>query len=149
MPRATLIGTFAAGLIYLLACSSVALLLPREAAAASTAPFADFAADFLGAGPALAVGLFACVSAIGALNGWVLIQGELPLALARDGVFPRWFAATDRAGVAVRAQLVSSGLVTVLILANSSRTMVKLFVFMALLSTTVTLFTYLFCAAAA
>lgn len=147
VPRATLIGTFAVGLIYLLACSSVALLLPN--AGASTAPFADFADAFLGSGPALAVGLFATVSAVGALNGWVLIQGELPLALARDGIFPRWFAATSRAGVAVRAQLVSSGLVTLLILANSSRTMVKLFVFMALLSTTVTLFTYLFCAAAA
>ncbi|HEX8642727.1 MAG TPA: amino acid permease [Allosphingosinicella sp.] len=149
VPRATLIGTFAAGMIYLFACSSVALLLPRDSAAANTAPFAAFADAFLGPGPALAVGLFAAVSALGALNGWVLVQGELPLALARDGVFPRWFAATNRAGVAVRAQIVSSGLVTLLIAANSSRTMLGLFVFMALLSTAVTLFTYLFCALAA
>ena len=149
VPRATMIGTFAAGMIYLFACSAVALLLPSGTAAADTAPFAAFADAYLGPGPATAVGLFAAVSALGALNGWVLVQGELPLALARDGVFPRWFARTSRAGVAVRAQIVSSGLVTLLIAANSSRSMLGLFVFMALLSTAVTLFTYLFCTLAA
>lgn len=149
VPRATLIGTFAVGLIYLLACSGVALLLPPDVAAQSNAPFADFAARYIGTGPALLIGLFAAISALGALNGWVLIQGELPLALARDGVFPRWFAATTRAGTPLRAQLVSSILVSLLIAANSGRSTVKLFVFMALLSTAITLFTYLICAAAA
>ena len=149
IPRATMIGTFAAGIIYLLACSGVALLLPGDQAAVSNAPFADFIGLHWGEGPASLIALFATVSALGALNGWVLIQGEMPIALARDGVFPAWLAKTSRAGTPVRAHLVSSGLVTLLILANQSRSMGDLFVFMALVSTLASLVAYLACALAA
>jgi amino acid transporter len=31
-------------------------------------------------------------SSFGALNGWILIVGQLPLAVAEDGLFPRQFA---------------------------------------------------------
>ena len=149
IPRATLVGTAVAGLIYLVACSGVALLLPAEQAAQSNAPFADFIGRYWGAGPASLVALFAAVSALGALNGWVLIQGELPVALARDGLFPRWLARTSAAGTPVRAHLVSSGLVTLLLLANQSRSMGELFVFMALVSTLASLVAYLACSLAA
>lgn len=149
IPRATLLGTLIAGGIYLLACSAVALLLPPEVATRSNAPFADFIGLYLGSGVALAVALFAAVSALGALNGWVLIQGEMPLALARDGIFPRWFAKTSTTGTPIRAHIVSTGLATILILFNHSRSMGEIFVFMALLSTAAALITYLICALAA
>ncbi|MEA3053856.1 MAG: basic amino acid/polyamine antiporter, family [Sphingomonadales bacterium] len=149
IPRATLIGTFATGLIYLIACSGVALLLPPAQAAASNAPFADFIGRYWGPGPASLVALFAAISALGALNGWVLIQGEMPVALARDGMFPAWMAKTSKAGTPVRAHLVSTGLVTLLLLANQSRSMGDLFAFMALLSTAASLVAYLSCSLAA
>ena len=149
IPRATLAGTFVAGLVYLLACTGIALLLPADIAAQSNAPFADFAEAYVGREAAMAVGLFAAISALGALNGWVLVQGELPLAMARDGVFPRWFAKTSAAGTPVRVQILSSSLITFLIIANYSRSMSELFVFMALLSTAITLIAYLACSAAA
>ena len=149
IPRATMIGTLAVGLIYLLACSGVALLLPAEQAARSAAPFADFIGRFWGPGPASLVALFAAISALGALNGWVLIQGEMPAALARDGVFPAWLGRTSAAGTPVRAHIVSSILVTLLLLANGARSMGDLFTFMALLSTTASLVAYLACALAA
>ena len=149
IPRATIVGTIVAGLVYLVACSGVALLLPAEQAAQSNAPFADFIGRYWGAGPASLVAIFATVSALGALNGWVLIQGEMPVALARDGLFPRWFAKVSAAGTPVRAHLVSSALVTLLLLANQSRSMGELFVFMALVSTLASLVAYLSCALAA
>ena len=146
IPRATMAGTIVAGIVYLIACSGVALLLPAEQAAASNAPFADFIGRYWGAGPASLVAVFATISALGALNGWVLVQGELPVALARDGVFPGWLGKLSRAGTPVRAHLVSSALVTLLLLANQSRGMGDLFVFMALLSTLASLVAYLTCA---
>jgi APA family basic amino acid/polyamine antiporter len=149
IPRATMVGTLLAGAVYLLACSGVALLLPAAEAAQSNAPFADFIGRYWGAGPASLVALFAVVSALGALNGWVLIQGELPVALARDGLFPRWFAKTSPAGIPVRAHIVASSLVTLLLLANQSRSMSDLFVKMALISTLASLVAYLTCALAA
>ena len=149
IPRATMIGTLATGIIYLIACSGVALLLPADLAASSNAPFADFIGRYWGSGPASLVALFAAISALGALNGWVLIQGEMPVALARDGVFPAWFAKRAASGAPIRAHLVSSGLVTALLLANQSRSMGSLFTFMALLSTAAVLVAYLVCALAA
>jgi APA family basic amino acid/polyamine antiporter len=149
IPRATLVGTLVVGIVYLVACSGVALLLPAEQAAHSNAPFADFVGAYWGSGPALLVALFAAISVLGALNGWVLVQGEMPLALARNGVFPRWFAATSKAGIPVRAQCVSSTLATLLLIANYQRSMAELFVFMVLLGTVAVLITYLFCSLAA
>jgi APA family basic amino acid/polyamine antiporter len=149
VPRATLIGTLVAGIVYILVSAPVALLLPVEQAAASNAPLADFVAAFWTPGLAALVGLFAAISAIGALNGWVLLQGELPLAMARHGVFPAWLGKLTRRGTPLRAQLLSSTCATVLIAANSSRTIAGLFVFMALLATAATLFLYLGCALAA
>src|SRR5690606_30295455 len=128
--------------------SAITLLLPMDKVAASNAPFADFIELYWGRGPALFIALFAAVSAIGALNGWVLIQGELPLAMAKAGNLPRWFAVTGRNDTPVRGLLASTGLVTVLILMNYTRTMADLFTFMALLSTAATLVLYLACAGA-
>ncbi len=148
IPRATMVGTLIAGIVYILACSAVALLLPAEQAAASNAPFADFVGMYLGRGAALTLALFAAISCIGALNGWVLLQGQMPLAMARGGSFPRWFAATSPAGTPVRAQLVSSVLVTILVISNYSRAMNELFVFMALLATVAALIMYFACSLA-
>ena len=149
IPRATMTGTMIAGLVYIVACTGVALLLPEAEAAQSNAPFADFIGRYWGPGPASLVALFATVSCLGALNGWVLIQGELPVALARDGVFPRWFGTLSAAGTPVRAHLVATSLVTLLILANQTRSMGDLFVFMALISTLASLVAYLSCSLAA
>jgi APA family basic amino acid/polyamine antiporter len=148
IPRATMIGTAFTGLIYLVACTGVALMLPREVAIHSNAPFADFIGHYWGPGPASLVA-FAAISTLGALNGWILLQGELPRAMAADGVFPRWFGAVSAAGTPVRAQLASSLVVTLLLLGNQRLSMISLIEFMALVSTLASLVAYLACAAAA
>ena len=73
----------------------------------------------------------------------------MPLALARDGVFPRWFGAVNRKGMPVRAQLIGSALAITLIAANYTRGLTELFGFMALLATVATLVLYLFAAVSA
>ncbi len=145
IPRATIYGTLLVGAAYLLASTSVWLLLPAAEAAQSNAPFADFARRYVGSGAAMLIALFASISAVGALNGWVLLQGEMPLAMARNGVFPRWFGRTSRAGTPVFAQLLSSGLATLLVISNYARSIGQLFTFMALLATVATLVMYVIC----
>lgn len=147
VPRATVIGAALAGCIYLFACSAVLLLLPASVAATSPAPFADAVAIVAGDGVGLFVAGFAVMSAAGALNGWVLCSGEVPLSLARNGLFPRWFRHTvGPAETPVRAQAVASVCASVLIVSNYSGSMAKLFAFMTLISTVSTLFLYLLCA---
>jgi APA family basic amino acid/polyamine antiporter len=146
VPRATMAGTLLVGLIYILVSTPVALLLPREEVAASNGPLALFVGHYWTPGLGLFVGLFAAVSAIGALNGFVLLQGELPLAMARGGGFPQWLARTNANAIPVRAQILSSLLATILIAANYSRSLAGLFKFMILLATTGNLVLYLACA---
>lgn len=149
VPRATIIGTLVASLFSLLACAAVLLLLPGKAAIGSPAPFADAVQPFLGSIAVVLIAGFAAVSALGALNGWVLCSGEVPLTMARDGVFPRWFAVTARNGTPVRAQVLSSALASFLILTNYSRSLTGLFTFMGLITAATTLVLYFAVAAAA
>jgi APA family basic amino acid/polyamine antiporter len=149
IPRATLIGTLVVGLIYLAASSSVFILLPADVAAKSAAPFADLVGSYWGSGAATLVVFFAAISCLGALNGWVLLQGEVPLALARRGVFPKWFGRVNGRGMPVQAQIAGSILSVALIAANYTRGLTELFAFMALLATVATLVLYLFAALAA
>jgi APA family basic amino acid/polyamine antiporter len=149
IPRATLIGTLAVGLIYLAASSAVFLLLPADVAAKSAAPFADLVGSFWGPTASLLVVFFAAISCLGALNGWVLLQGEVPLSLARRGVFPQWFGKVNSRGMPVRAQVLSSTLSSLLVAANYTKGLTELFAFMALLATVATLVLYLFATIAA
>jgi basic amino acid/polyamine antiporter, APA family len=67
-------------------------VLPAGALASSNAPFADAARQMFGGWAGNAVAIGAIVSAFGALNGWILLQGQIPLAAARDRLFPASFA---------------------------------------------------------
>jgi APA family basic amino acid/polyamine antiporter len=149
IPRATLTGTLAVGLIYLAASSAVFLLLPADVAAKSPAPFADLVGSFWGPAAATTVVFFAAISCLGALNGWVLLQGEVPLALAQRGVFPQWFGKVNSRGMPVRALVSGSVLSTILVAANYTKGLTELFAFMALLATVATLVLYLFATIAA
>jgi basic amino acid/polyamine antiporter, APA family len=141
--RATVFGTALTGAIYIIVCSGIVLTLPSATLAASNAPFALFIETYWSHGAALAVAGFAAISAIGALNGFILIQGEVPLTMARRGLLPPWFGQTNAAGTPVRMLLVSSVLASLLVLFNASGTLGQVFQFMALLSTSATLWLYL------
>lgn len=143
VPRATLWGTALTGIFYLLVCSAVALMLPEEIAAASPAPLATFVETFWAAGPAALVTVFAIISCVGALNGWVLMQGELPRNMAERGSIPGWFGQTDSNGTPQRALILTSIIATVCLVLNSSRGMQGIFEFVLLLSTSAALWLYL------
>ena len=140
--RATLIGTFVVGALYVLVTLAVFLLLPAEAAAKSTAPLADLMSSVWGSGAGQLVAAFAMISALGALNGWVFLQAEVPLVLAERGVFPKFFARVNRAGSPVYGQLLGCGLSVALIATNLSSGMVEIYTFIILLATVATLVLY-------
>ncbi len=149
VPRATLIGVVLTGLIYFGISAAFALYMPADAAAKSPAPVAAFLGSHFGAGVAGVVALFAAISAFGALNGWVLVQGEMPCAMAKGGVFPRWFAAETAQRTPLRGHLLSSALLTVVVLMNFQKGMADLFSFIASVSLAAGLLAYLMSALAA
>lgn len=141
--RATVWGTVGTVVLSAASCAAVLLLVPAARLSASGVPFAELVRGPWGAGAARAVSLFAAISALGALNGWILLQGELPSAMARDGLFVRAFGKTTPRGTPVAALVGTSVLVTMLVLLNFNRTLVGVFTFFVLLATTSTLFAYL------
>ena len=149
IPRATIIGTLATGILYLIVCSAIALMLPAAEVATSEAPFSLFVETYWGHGPAVWIAAFAAVSALGALNGWTLIQAEQPARLAEQGLLPAWFARQNRHGTPAAALLLSSVIATACVILNNSKSTAEMFTFMAVLSTSVTLWLYLACAASA
>ena len=149
VPLVTLVGTVLTGLVYVLVATAVALMMPREVAAASPAPIAEFLGRGLGPWVAGTVALFAAISALGALNGFTLLQGEMPWAMARGGVFPAWFAQESPQGTPVRGHIVSGVLVSAIMLLNYSGSTGQLFADIATISLAAGMLSYLACALAA
>jgi len=144
IPRATVLGTGLAALVYILATVGVMGIVPSGELARSTAPFADAATRIWGGWAGGFIALGAAISAFGALNGWILLQGQMPLAVARDGLFPGVFGKVSQRGTPVAGLVVSSVLATALIGLNFSATLVDQFTFIILLATLSTLIPYIF-----
>lgn len=146
IPRATIIGTLVAGVVYILATVGVMGVLPAAELAGSTAPFADAGRLMWGgwAGSLIAIG--AAISAFGALNGWIMLQGQMPMAAARDGLFPSVFGRMSSRGTPVPGMVISSLLITGLMGLNYTASLVDQFTFIILLATLSTLVPYAFSA---
>jgi APA family basic amino acid/polyamine antiporter len=149
IPRATVIGTLLAAAIYIVSTVGLMSLVPPDALTHSTAPFADAARLLAGDGFAAVIAVGAAISCFGALNGWILIVGQLPLAAARDGLFPTIFARMSSRETPAAGMIIGAIFTTVLIALNYSRGLVQLFTFIILLATLSTLVPYAFCALAA
>lgn len=149
VPLVTLLGPLLAGVLYMAISAAMIALVPADALATSNAPFADFAAPFIGREAAALIGLFAAVSALGAINGLTLTAAELPRAMALAGQFPPRFAALNRAGAPAPALLLSGLLAIALVLLNADRSLAGLFEFTILVATSAMLVGYLAVALAA
>ena len=144
IPRATLLGTVIAAAVYVASTAAIMGVLPGASLAASTAPFADAASRMWGPWAAHAVAGGAAVACFGALNGWTLLLGQMPLAAAADGLLPPVFSRLSARGTPSRGLVLSSALVTLIVATNYARGMVVEFTFIILLATLATLVPYAF-----
>lgn len=144
IPKATIIGTLITAIVYILGTIAVMGVMDLKILASSTAPFADAAQKMWGpfAGKLVAAG--AVISCFGALNGWILLQGQLPRAVARDGLFPAKFGKLSERGTPVTGLVVSSIFITLLMFMNYTKGLVEQFTFIILLATLSTLLPYIF-----
>jgi APA family basic amino acid/polyamine antiporter len=148
IPRATIVGTLVTSVVYIASTVGVMSILPPEVLGRSTAPFADAARAVAGSWAGGAIALGAAVSCFGALNGWTLIAGQLPLAVARDGLFPSIFGRVSSNGTPLAGIVIAGLLTTMLVAMNYTRNLVDLFTFIILLATLNTLVPYVFCSLA-
>jgi basic amino acid/polyamine antiporter, APA family len=142
--RATIIGTFVTTFIYIASTVAIMGLIPPAQLQQSSAPFADAAASILGESGRYLIAGGAVISTFGALNGWIMIQGQMPFAAARNHLFPKFFAWQNKAGTPAAGIIVSSLLVSAMMLMNFSKSLADTYKFIILLSTLTALIAYLF-----
>jgi APA family basic amino acid/polyamine antiporter len=102
VPKATIYGTLATSAVYLLSMIAVFGIVPS--ATMSGTPYSQAADAMVGGGSQWAgytVAVAVIISGLGALNGWTMICAEMPLAAAKDGLFPAAFGRVSARGVPV------------------------------------------------
>jgi APA family basic amino acid/polyamine antiporter len=146
--RATMLGTLTATVIYILSSVSVMGMIAAKELQHSITPFADAAVMIWGSGASYLVSAGVGIAALGALNGYILIQGQIPFAIAKDHLFPPIFGKQNKKAVPALGIVIGSVLVSVMMAMNYTKGLAEQFKFLILLSTLTVLVPYLFSAAA-
>jgi len=146
IPRATLAGTLVTAFIYIGISVVPMLLIPQSELAASNAPYADLFARVLGGHYGDILALFVIVSGVGVLNGWTLIAGEVAQAMGRHGGLPLALSRENRHGAPAGALIITGIVTSIMLLANYSDSVSKVFTLLIVIATAGTLPLY-FCSA--
>ena len=102
IPRATLYGTLAVTGLYIFGTVVIMGVLSPADLQTSKAPFADAAASMWGEWARYLVAGGAVMSTFGAMNGWIMMQGQIPSAAAVDKLFPTILKKENKFGVSLR-----------------------------------------------
>ena len=148
IPTATMVGTIISTLIYILGTIILFGILQNEIIINSLAPFAEAGQVIGGKYAGYVVSAGAAISAIGALNGWILITSYMPISMANDDLFPKVFKNTNSKGSPIVSLVFGSILTSFVMTMNFSEGLVSRFEFLILLTTLSTLVPYLFVSAA-
>jgi APA family basic amino acid/polyamine antiporter len=117
--RATILGTLATAVVYMLSLIAIFGILSNGELQSTTEPFSAAANAIFGgtwAGDVMAI--LVIISGLGALNGWTMICAEMPLAAARDGLFPAHFKRLNKAGAPAFGIVASTALASLAVLLN-------------------------------
>jgi APA family basic amino acid/polyamine antiporter len=142
--QATVIGTIISAVIYIWITVVIMGVLGSETLSGSNAPFADAFGQMFGSGLAKIIALMAAFSCFSTLNGWILLQGQIPLAVAKDGLFPKFLGYQSAQGTPVVALVMSSVFMSLLLLLNYSASLIDQFAMIVNLTSFSILLPYLF-----
>jgi basic amino acid/polyamine antiporter, APA family len=150
IPRATVLGIGIAALLYIFGTIAVMGVVPNAELVTSTAPFSDAARIMWGPWGATVISLAVILSSIGALNGWTLLMGQVPMAAAQDRLFPAIFGRLSSRDVPAAGIVVSAVLATLLVLVQAAGTpgFAAFYNLVVGLSTMAAVIPYAFCALA-
>lgn len=140
--KGTKIGVSLVIFLYLFSSFSLFGVLSPTEVAQSQAPFSDAANLIFGINTGYFVAAGACLASFGALNGWILLQGQIPYSMAKDGLLPKALAYKNPTGAPSVGVIVSSVFISILLLFNMSKGFSGLYEFMVLLTTTTSLAFY-------
>ena len=113
VPLATIIGTLFAMVLYILATLAIMGVVPAKQLATSAAPFSMVAQIMFGKWAGSFVSICAIVASFACLNSWILTTGQVQKAIADDGMFPKFFAETNKHGTPFKGMLFTAVLMSI------------------------------------
>jgi APA family basic amino acid/polyamine antiporter len=146
IPKAIIASVLTIFALYLLVSLAVSLTVPADELKNSTAPFKLAAERLMGPVGAIIITLGALLSTLGSLNANTLVCGQMPMAIAKNGLFPKKFKRLSKNGTPVFGLMVSGIIVSVLLIMNHTKGLVGAFTFLVMMSTLATLTAYALCA---
>lgn len=148
IPLATILGLALTAFIYIGTSVVIMGMVPLEVLSHSSAPFSRAAGIIFGRWGEDFISISAIICSLGCLNGWILLQGQIPFAAAKDGSFPAIFAKCNRAGIPVTGIVITSILMSLLLILIQSFDLVKQFEILILIASVFTLIPYFYTAIA-
>lgn len=143
IPRASILGTFTAVFVYMLAMLGLMSIIPLAELQSSTAPFTDAAQVLMGNSGAILITIGALFTISGTLNVCIMMAGTIMLPGAKDGLFPKYFSAKNPKGTPVRALLFSSVLGIAFLLSSISESLLRSYEYLLIIATLSVLIVYL------
>jgi APA family basic amino acid/polyamine antiporter len=119
VPKSTVFGTLATAVVYMLSLVAVFGIVPSSELAKSNAPFSTaINTMFGGTWAGYVMSAVVIISGFGALNGWTMICAEMPLAAAKDGLFPDRFQRISKNGVPAYGIIAATALASIAMAVN-------------------------------
>ena len=144
IPKATMIGTSLTFLIYVLSSIAIIGIMSPSEIVLSNAPYADAMGLVLGESAKSIIAIFAIISGLGCLNGWTLLQIEIPRSLAKKKLLGSIFSDKGSNRVPTKGLIISIILVIILLCLNYTKGLTNIFTYLILTSTFCTLILYFF-----
>jgi APA family basic amino acid/polyamine antiporter len=144
IPLATVIGTLFVALLYIGTVAIIDGMIPNDILQNSPAPFATVAEKLFGSTGGWLIAFGAVFAALGSLNGFVLIQAQVPLAAAKDKLFPVQFGKQNKKGIPNFALIINATIMSIILYTNYNKSLINQFTLLATLATLAALTTYMF-----
>ena len=101
IPKAIVCGVLITAAVYIFGTIVINGIIPYDELIISKSPYVDAGKKMLGNFGNIVMIVTGVIGIIGSLNGWILIQGQVPFAAANEGIFPTYFGKTNKHGAPV------------------------------------------------
>jgi APA family basic amino acid/polyamine antiporter len=148
IPLATIYGTGIAAIIYVLSNIAIFGMIPTETLANSTSPFATATDIIFGSWGKWLVAFGALIACLGALNGWILIAAQIPIAMAQDNMLPKIFAKHNHRGTPTFGLIITSIILSFVVLASTYLDLIDQFELLIIAASVASVIAYFYTAIA-
>jgi len=141
--KATLLGLIISVLIYMGITLLTMGALSQDELQQSQKPLVDALHAVIGSNGAYIMAILALISLFGSTIGWIVVSSEVPYQAAKEGLFPAFFAKTNRNGSPVRSLFITNFMTQIFLFSTVSGTVNEAYNFAIVVATLAYLVPYL------